>query len=228
MYPDGMIAGVLLAAGNSSRMGRDKALVRSRGRSFTARGLHHLWSACDAVIIVLGARAPAIRAAIESEFERLVASKEMRRDLAAARRHGARGLEARFVVNRAWRTGMLGSVRAGLKAALRFRPESILVLPVDHPQIQSRTVQALAMTMREALGAFTPREQGGFAYALVPRHRRRRGHPLALSAGLARAIVLDRGAANLSDAVRRNSRLVGYLDTADSGILDNRNAPSRR
>ncbi|HET9326353.1 MAG TPA: NTP transferase domain-containing protein [Candidatus Eisenbacteria bacterium] len=225
-----MIVGVLLAAGSSTRMGRDKALVRSRGRSFTARGLHHLWSACDAVVIVLGARAPAIRAAIESEFERLVASKEMRRDLAAARRHGARGLEARFVVNRAWRAGMLGSVRAGLKAALRFRPESILVLPVDHPQIQSRTVQALAMTMREALGAFAraPREQGGFAYALVPRHRRRRGHPLALSAGLARAIVLDRGAADLSDAVRRNSRLVGYLDTADPGILDNRNAPSRR
>jgi CTP:molybdopterin cytidylyltransferase MocA len=91
-------------------------------------------------------------------------------------------------------------------------------------------VQALAATMREALGAFssTSREQGGFAYALVPRYRRRRGHPIALSAALARAIVTDRAAANLSDAVRRNSRLVGYLDTADSGILDNRNAPARR
>ena len=225
-----MIAGVLLAAGNSTRMGRDKALVRSAGRTFTAHGLHHLWSACDAVVIVLGARATVIRGAIEAEFERLVASAELRHDLVAARRHGARGLEARFVVNRAWRSGMLGSVRAGLKVALSFRPESILVLPVDHPKVRSRTVLALAATMREALSAFAPgtREQRAFSYALVPRHRRERGHPIALSSGLARAIVLDRSAANLSDAVRRNSRLVGYLDTTDSGVLDNRNTPARR
>ena len=223
-----MIVGVLLAAGASRRMGRDKALVRARGRSFTAHGLHHLWSACDAVVIVLGANAVRIRHAIETEFERLVASPELRRDLDQARRHGARGLEARFVLNRAWESGMLGSVRVGLRRALAFGPELVLILPVDHPRIRTRTVQALAATMREALGAFTrrPRQRDAFAYALVPRHRRQGGHPIALSPGLARAIVADRGAATLSEAVRRNSRLVGYLDTADSGVLDNRNAPS--
>jgi CTP:molybdopterin cytidylyltransferase MocA len=225
-----VIVGVLLAAGASTRMGKDKALVRSRGKSFTAHGLHHLWSASDAVVIVLGAHAPRIRAAIESEFERRVSSREIRRDLDQARRHGARGLEARFVLNRRWASGMLGSVRVGLQAALAFGPESILVLPVDHPRIQSHTVQALAATMHEALGAFAtrPREREAFAYALVPRHRRRRGHPIALSPGLARAILADRGAESLSDAVRRNSRLVGYLDTTDAGVLDNRNLPSRR
>jgi molybdenum cofactor cytidylyltransferase len=225
-----VIAGVLLAAGESRRMGRDKALVRSAGRTFTAHGLHHLWSACDAVVIVLGARAPRIRAAIEEEFEHLVGSPEMRQDLAAARRHCARGLEARFVLNRAWRSGMLGSVKAGLKVALGFRPESILVLPVDHPRVRPRTVQALATTMREALSAFAPgtRRQAAFAYALVPRHRRQGGHPIALSSGLARAIVKDRAATTLSEAVRRNSRLVGYFDTPDPGVLDNRNTPSSR
>jgi CTP:molybdopterin cytidylyltransferase MocA len=224
-----MIVGVLLAAGASRRMGRDKALVRARGQSFTAHGVHHLWSACDAVVIVLGSNAPVIRAGIEAEFERLIASRALRQDLVQARRHGVRGLEARFVVNRAWKGGMLGSVRAGLRTALRFRPESILILPVDHPRVQSRTVRTLAGTMHEALGAFRERKQrDAFAYALVPRHHRRRGHPIALSLALARAIASDRGAENLSDAVRRNARLVGYLDSADSGILDNRNAPSRR
>ncbi len=224
-----MITGVLLAAGASRRMGRDKALVRSRGQSFAAHGLHHLWSACDAVVIVLGSNAAAIRAGIEDEFVKRVASVELRRDLAAARRHGARGLEARFVLNRGWRSGMLGSVRVGLQSALAFRPESILVLPVDHPRIQPRTVQALTTTMHEALGAFArrPRERAAFAYALVPRHHRRRGHPIALSPGLARAILRDRAALSLSDALRRNSRLIGYLDTTDAGVLDNRNTPPR-
>lgn len=222
-----MIAGVLLAAGASRRMGTDKALARSRGRSFTAHGLHHLWAVCDAVAIVLGSNAPRIRAGIEAEFERLVTGGKLRADLDRARRHGAKGLEARFVVHPAWRHGMLSSVRIGLRTALGFDPESILILPVDHPGVRERTIDALAGTMREALGALRgPRERNRFAYALVPRHGRRRGHPVVVSAALARAIVADRGASDLSDAVRRNARLVGFLDVKDAGILRNRNTPS--
>ena len=223
-----VIAGVLMAAGASRRMGTDKALRRSRGRSFTVHGLQHRWSACDAVAIVLGSNAARIRAEIEVEFERMVRGGKLKADLAHARRHGAPGLEARFVLNREWRRGMLGSARVGLKAALAFDPESVLILPVDHPGVRSRTIDALAGTMREALGALrNPRERSRFAYALVPRHRRRRGHPVVVSAALARAIVADRGATDLSDAVRRNARLVGFLDVADAGILRNRNTPSR-
>ncbi len=59
----------------------------------------------------------------------------------------------------------------------------------------------------------------------MPRHRRRRGHPLALSPALAAAIAADRQAEDLSDAVRRNARLVGYLDVDDPGVLRNVNRP---
>jgi CTP:molybdopterin cytidylyltransferase MocA len=224
-----MITGVLLAAGASRRMGRDKALVRTHGQSFAAHGLHGLWRVCDAVVIVLGSNAPRVRAAIEVEFERLARRGVLRKDLKQARRHGARRLEARFVVNRGWKQGMLCSARLGLKAALTFVPESVLLLPVDHPGIRADTVETLAGTMREALGAFggRRRQKDAFAYALVPRYQRRRGHPIALSPALARAVIADRRALDLSDAVRRNARLVGYLDCADSGVLRNRNTPTR-
>jgi CTP:molybdopterin cytidylyltransferase MocA len=222
-----MNVGVLLAAGASRRMGRTKSLVASRGQSFFAHGVRHLWSACDAVVVVLGADARRVRVAAEEEFVRLVKAGALHDDLRSAHRHGAPGLEVRFALNPAWRRGMLGSVRVGLRAALRLRPECVLVLPVDHPSIRPVTVRALTAAMKAALGSYRAGSAGrtGFAYALVPRHRRRRGHPVALSPALARAVAADRDAADLSDAVRRNARLVGYLDCTDPGIVRNRNRP---
>jgi len=219
--------GVLLAAGKSRRMGRTKSLVRSRGQSFFAHGVRHLWAACDAVVVVLGADSRRVRAAAEQEFVALVGRGALHDDLASARRHGASGLEVRFVVNRAWRRGMLASARVGLAQASRLKAEAILLLPVDHPAVRPQTVQALAVAMREALGSYrgAGARRSPFAYALVPRFRRRRGHPLALSPALARAVASDRGARDLSDAVRRNARLIGYLDCADPGVVRNRNQP---
>jgi len=220
-----MIVGVLLAAGASSRMGRPKSLVRAGAESFVAHGIRHLWSACDRVVIVLGAQAPSIRRETERELERLAWAGRL------GRARGGSGpapdhLEARFVVNRAWKQGMLSSARAGLREALRARPEAVLVLPVDHPAVRPGTVADLTRVLMGALAACrTPADRARFSYALIPRHRRRRGHPIALSPALARAVAGDAGAENLSDGLRRNARLVGYLDVSDKGVVRNRNTP---
>jgi CTP:molybdopterin cytidylyltransferase MocA len=220
-----MLVGVLLAAGASSRMGRDKALVRSGEDSFAVHGVRHLWTACDEVIVVLGARAAAVQAAITREFEALVAGGRLHRDLAAAHRKGAEGLDCQFVVNAGWRRGMLSSARAGISAALARRPQGVLVLPVDHPDVTPHTVAALATVLLQALAANPPKQRPRFSYALIPRCQGERGHPVALTPALARAIAGDRRATDLSDAVRRNARLVGYLDVADRGVVRNRNTP---
>ena len=221
-----MIAGVVLAAGASTRMGRTKALLPAGGRSFLVQCVSALWAACDNVTIVLGSRAPVVRRRVELEFERLVGDGSLHAELEQAHRRRGRGLEAQFVVNRRWPDGMLSSAREGLKAARSYRPEAVLLLPVDHPHVAPATVAAIAELMQEALRACrTRRERAAFAYALVPRHERRRGHPLAMTPALADAILADRGAADLSDAVRRNARLVGYVDVADAGVTRNRNTP---
>jgi CTP:molybdopterin cytidylyltransferase MocA len=80
--------------------------------------------------------------------------------------------------------------------------------------------------MRLAIKACrSPQEQNRFSYALIPRYRRHRGHPLALSRALAQAVASDSGAENLNEAVRRNARLIGYLDVPDPGVVRNRNTP---
>ena len=241
-----MNVGVLLAAGASSRMGSPKALVMHKGQSFLVHGVRHLWIACDVVIVVLGSNAKTIRAAIEQEFAVLVEAGALTPDLHAARKHGARGLEVRFETNAAWKKGMLSSAVVGLSAALKLRAESILVLPVDHPHVRSETVAELAALMGQALKAFGGAKPAkaamaakaakaakvakvaapGFAYALVPRSQKRRGHPVALTPALARAIVRDKGAEHLGDAIRRNARLIGYADVADKGVVVNQNTPA--
>jgi nicotine blue oxidoreductase len=218
-----MNVGVLLAAGASTRMGEPKAMVRWKGQSFLAHGVRALWSACDVVIAVLGSQAAVVRRGAEEEFGRLVEAGALSSDLHAARGHGARALELRFETNRAWKSGMLSSARLGLAAAVRARASAVLVLPVDHPEVSGETVAGLGAAMGAAMGSFGKNGGRDFAYGLVPRHRGRRGHPLVLSPALARAIAKDAEAEDLGDAVKRNARLIGYLDVKDKGILVNRN-----
>lgn len=217
-----MNVGVLLAAGASTRMGSPKPMVKWKDRSFLAHGVGALWAACDVAIVVLGSNARAVRKAAEDEFAGLVESGALSE---MVHRKGTRGLEVHFVVNAGWKKGMLSSAQAGLAEALRLRPSAVLVLPVDHPEVRAATVASLGAMMTEALGAFGGKRAGGFEYALVPRHRGLRGHPLAMSAALARAVTRDRQARDLSDAVRRHARLVGYADVADPGVVKNRNTP---
>ncbi len=222
-----MMVGILLAAGASTRMGSPKALRAAGRESYLVRGVRRLWTACDSVVVVLGSRGPVIRRRAELEFERLVAAGKLHQDLVRSGRTRAHGLEAQFVQNREWSKGMLSSVREGLKAARDLDPEGVFVLPVDHPDVKPATIASLAVLLRGALASSrTRKERAAFAYALVPRHGRRRGHPIAMSPALAWAVLADREARDLSDGVRRNARLVGYVDVADAGIGRNVNTPN--
>src|SRR5258706_7125549 len=145
-----MIAGVLLAAGASTRMGGLKALARTGGESFTLRGIRNLWSACDRVVVVLGSGAPRIRRGTEGELGRLVGATGSRRGPGAG---GAGHLEARFLVHPGWADGMLSSARVGLRAALRARPEAALVLPGHPPPVRPAPVQDPAPPRRQPRAA---------------------------------------------------------------------------
>ena len=222
-----MIVGVLLAAGASTRMGSPKALVRSRGQSFLVRGVRALWSVCDTVVVVVGAQGERVCEQAGEEFEGLVAKGMLAPDLRGGPRDRSGELEVRFAFNRRWEAGMYSSVRVGLSAALKHRPRGVLLQPVDHPDVRPATVQGLGAMLDQALTAFGGRRSSTFGYALVPRYRGRRGHPVALSRALAAAVAADRTARDLADAIRRHATLVGYLDVADRGITNNRNTPSR-
>jgi molybdenum cofactor cytidylyltransferase len=112
-------AGLILAAGESRRMGYPKALLRYREESFMDRLVGLLTAHCSPVIVVLGARAEEIRA--------------------AARR------PATFVVNHDWRLGQTSSLQCGL-GAVPPEAEGVLFTLVDHPAVAPDTIEQLLGT----------------------------------------------------------------------------------
>jgi len=69
------------------------------------------------------------------------------------------------VENEIWREGMLSSVWRGLDAAEPLGAEAILLHPVDHPLVSPQTVDRVVAALGEG------------AFAVVPTHLGRRGHP---------------------------------------------------
>jgi molybdenum cofactor cytidylyltransferase len=119
-----MISGILLAAGESRRMGSPKALLRYRGKMFIARICEaFLTAGVDELIVVLGARA--------DELKRVIPA------------HPA----LRTVLNPHYFQGQLSSLMTGL-GAVSVESEAAIVNLVDHPLITTETFQALIASFR--------------------------------------------------------------------------------
>lgn len=108
------VAGLLLAAGAGSRMGRPKALVELDGELLVERGIRLLAAGgCDPVVVVLGAEAEQVR------------------------RHCT---GATVVVAAGWETGLGASLRAGLGA---LDADACVVALVDQPLVTAEAVRRL-------------------------------------------------------------------------------------
>jgi len=117
-----MIAGIVLAAGRSRRMGRPKAFLRLDGRTFLERAVTALEAGgCEPVVVVAGPRGDA-------------ASDETAE--AASR------LGARVARNPDGDSPQVASLRAGLRA-LGDDAEAAVVTPVDIPRLDAAVVRAL-------------------------------------------------------------------------------------
>jgi len=118
------LAAIILAAGESRRMGRPKALLACQGTTFLGHLLRVTAQPSIGIRrVVLGAAADEIQraAALAPEI---------------------------VVINNEWQKGQLSSLQAGLRSLPEGATDGILVCPVDHPLISAQLVVQLIKAFR--------------------------------------------------------------------------------
>jgi molybdenum cofactor cytidylyltransferase len=109
-------AALILAAGESRRMGTPKPLLAYRGETFLDRLIGLFSMRCTPVIVVLGAAAEQIRAGVSRP--------------------------ATFVVNGDYAWGQTSSMQCGLRA-VPAGCDSVLFTLADHPAVAAGTIDAV-------------------------------------------------------------------------------------
>lgn len=191
-----MIPGIVLAAGNSSRMGRPKALLPTgpEGELFLARMIRILREGgVEDVVVVLGRDADLIRAAVP----------------ASAR-------PVQFIDNPAYEDGQLSSLLAGLAAVERPDVRAVMVTPVDLPLLEAGTVRTVLAVYRAAGGAAIIR----------PAKRGRHGHPVIFDRCLFQALRDADPNVGARSVVQAHFSDVVNVEVADDGAFIDVDTPA--
>ncbi len=163
------VAAIVLAAGASSRMGTAKQLLDLGGRSLVrhAAEVAHA-SGCSPVIVVVGARAEAVRAELL-------------------------GLAARIVHNAEWQEGLASSLRSGVRS-LPADAAAAILMPCDQPAISPDLLERLIRRWRETSAPIVACGYDGIKGAPALFTRERFGQLLALEGDVGARALLAQGA----------------------------------
>jgi molybdenum cofactor cytidylyltransferase len=126
------IAGVVLAAGGSSRLGEPKQLLTWRGETLIRRAVRAAAEAgCNPVVIVVGETGDAIRSEVDIRDSRISSFSGLKTAPRIA-----------VVENAEWRSGVGTSIRRGLEE-LGESVEGVVLLTCDQPFVDAAMIGRL-------------------------------------------------------------------------------------
>ena len=194
--------GVILAAGESSRMGSDKALLPwpsqsaapNSGETFLSAAIRLFAPYVDIVLVVAG---------------------KNERDLAPI--VYAQG--ASLVVNPDPSLGQFSSLQTGLREVLNRGRDSALITLVDRPPLKAETLGTLITEFDQALERRM--------WAVVPQYQGKHGHPILAGRELIEAFLRAPATANAREIEHAHQDKIAYVSVADPFVAVNVDSPEQ-
>lgn len=193
-------AGVILAAGESSRMGADKALLpwppATTGQppsrdTFLSSAIRSLSLSTDFVVVVVGKNEATIAPVVYAAGASVVVNPDPDR-------------------------GQFSSLQMGLHEVLNHGRDAAMITLVDRPPANSITIQVL----RDAYAT-----AGNDTWAVVPEFGGKHGHPYVTGRELIEAFLQAPPTASARDIERTHQQHIAYLAVDDPMVTLNINTP---
>jgi molybdenum cofactor cytidylyltransferase len=193
-------AGLILAAGESSRMGRDKALLPwppvSAGRpsssaTFLSAAIRSLSSATELVLVVAGKNEAALTPIVYGDAASLVVNPDPAR-------------------------GQFSSLQTGLQAVLDHGRDAAIITLVDRPPAGEKTIQKLRSSFESA---------DENIWAVVPEFSGKHGHPYVVGREMIEAFLRTPATSSAREVERLHQAHIQYVPVEDPFVVVNINTP---
>ena len=198
------LCGIILAAGESSRMGRDKALLPwppipssilaitpIRPSTILSSAMDALAPYCDSVMVVAGKNAAALQSTVYARAGFLV-------------------------VNPAPERGQFSSLQTGLQAVLDQGRDSAIVTLVDRPPARRNTLDKL-------IHAFTTRAHK--TWAVVPEYEGKHGHPIIIGREMLEKFLKAPSGSSAREIEHAHQPHIAYVAIDDALVTKNVDTP---
>jgi molybdenum cofactor cytidylyltransferase len=197
------LCGVILAAGESSRMGRDKALLPwppvisgqptvSSGQTFLSAAIIALSQQTDMVIVVAGNNESTLAPVVYANGASLVRNPDPSR-------------------------GQFSSLQVGLQEVLSHGRDAAMLTLVDRPPAQARTIKKL----RETLDNAGTRSK----WAVVPEYAGKHGHPIVLRREMIEKFLRAPSTATAREIEHEHQERIEYVLVDDPLVTVNVDTP---
>jgi molybdenum cofactor cytidylyltransferase len=192
--------GIILAAGESSRMGTDKALLpwpptvlgrASSSETFLSAAIRSMLEACDFVVVVAGKNQKVLAPIVYS-----------------------RG--ASLAVNRDPDRGQFSSLQIGIREVLDRGRDAAMVTLVDRPPIGPETLSFL----RDAFES-----SGSTTWAVIPEFSGKHGHPYLIGREMMEVFLRVPATSSAREVEHANQAHIKYVKVDDPFVALNINTP---